>query len=69
MPLPAEGLTPQSTPEEIQAAISDSIKQCMDEGSREQDQCVAMAYSMARRATGKPIGRKSQRSKKLAAGP
>lgn len=53
MPMPAEGLTPSSTDEEIKAAISASIKQCMEEGGREQKQCIAMAYSMARTATKK----------------
>lgn len=55
MPLPAEGLTPDSSPEAVQEAISASIKQCMDEGGREQDQCIAMAHSMAREATGKAL--------------
>jgi hypothetical protein len=52
MPLPAESLTPRSSDEEIKAAIAESIALCIEEG-KEQDQCVAIAYSMAREATGK----------------
>lgn len=51
MPMPAESLTPDSTDADIKSAISSSIKMCMDEGGK-QDQCVAIAYSMAKRATG-----------------
>lgn len=57
MPLPAEGLTKDSSDEEIKNAISASIKQCMDEGGREQAQCIAMVYSMSRKATGKRMTR------------
>ena len=53
MPLPAESLTAKSSDDDIKAAISESIRMCMEEGGREQDQCIAMAYSMARQATGK----------------
>ena len=53
MPLPAESLSPTSSDEEIKAAISESIKLCMEEGGREQDQCIAMAYSMAKKSTSK----------------
>lgn len=65
MPLKVEGLTPDSTDEEIQEAISDSIAQCVREG-REQAQCVAMVHDMTRTATGKaPLprgeGRKTTR--------
>ena len=56
MPLQVEGLTPVSSEEEVQDAISASISQCMREG-RPQDQCIAMAYEMARNATGKILGR------------
>lgn len=55
MPLPAENLTPDSSPERIQEAISASIQQCMREGGRTQEQCAAIAYSMARTATGKEL--------------
>lgn len=53
MPLPAEALTGRSSDEEIKQAISASIEQCMQEGGRGQDQCIAMAHEMARQATGK----------------
>lgn len=51
-PLPVEGLSPTSSLDDIKRAISRSIEQCVDEG-RNQDQCVAMAYNMAAKATGK----------------
>ena len=63
MPLAAEGLSPTSSDDEIQAAISASIKQCVDEG-REQDQCIAMAYSMAKKSTGKKLTRLAMTEKK-----
>jgi len=52
MPLPVETLTPNSSREEIQAAISASISQCMSEGGKEQEQCVAIAQEIARKTTG-----------------
>jgi len=55
MPLPAESLTPESSPEQIQEAISASIEKCMQEGGKTQEECAAMAYSMARQATGKEL--------------
>lgn len=59
MPLPAEGLGKESSNDQIKSAVAESIKMCMDEGGRSQEQCIAMAYSMARRATGRKIGKKS----------
>lgn len=56
MPLPAQSLTPTSSDEEIQSAISESIRMCINEGN-EPDQCKGMAYSMARTATGKKTTR------------
>lgn len=58
MPLSVERLTPESSQQAIQQAISDSIKQCMDEGGRDQKECAGMAYGMARDKTGKSLGRK-----------
>lgn len=55
MPLPAENLTPDSSPEQIQEAISKSIEQCMQEGTRPQKECAGMVYSMAKEATGKSL--------------
>lgn len=55
MPLPVEQLNKESSPEQIQAAISASIEACMKEGGKDQKQCAAIAYSMARDATGKDI--------------
>ncbi len=53
MPTAANRLTPKSSPQEIKDAISACIKQLMDEGGREQKQCEAICYSMARKATKK----------------
>lgn len=51
MPLPTESLTPSSSDTAVRKAISDSISQCMQEGGKQQDQCVAIAHETARRAT------------------
>ena len=58
MPLSVESLTPDSTDAEVQTKISESIRQCMEEGGREQKECAAMAYDMARRHTGKELNYK-----------
>ena len=55
MPMAAESLTPDSTDADVRAAISSSVEMCMKEGGK-QDQCVAMAYSMAAKATGRSAG-------------
>ena len=55
MPLPVESLTPDSNTEQIRDHISQSIEQCMKEGGRDQKQCAAMSYDMARKATGKEL--------------
>ena len=52
MPTPADNLNPNSTEEEIKAAISNTIAQLIREG-RDKDQAVAMAFDMAKRKTGK----------------
>jgi len=57
MPTLAEKLTPSSSKAQIDAAISDSIAQLMNEG-RPQDQAVRIAHEMARKATGKELGKK-----------
>ena len=54
MPTRAEQLTPRSSPEEIQIAISASISKLVREG-REQDQAIAIAHEQARKATGKAL--------------
>ena len=69
MPLPVESLTRESSPEAISEAISESIRICTEEGERPPDQCQAIAYSIARKQTGKPLTRKKAKSRKLAAGP
>jgi SOS response regulatory protein OraA/RecX len=64
MPTPADRLTERSTPEEIQQAISTTISQLVNEGYP-QDQAVAIAYSQARRATGKPLNSPRRKSRNL----
>jgi len=57
MPTKAEELTPQSSDEETQAAISDCISQMTNEHPDwEQERVIAACHSMARRSTGKTIG-------------
>lgn len=55
MPLAVENLTPQSNDRDVQEAISMSIETCMREGGRDQKQCAAIAYSIARDKTGKEL--------------
>lgn len=56
MPLAVDNLTTESTTQAIRDAISASISQCMKEGGREQKQCAAIAYSIAREKTGQSLG-------------
>lgn len=60
MPTKAEGLTKDSSPGAIQAAISASISMLVEEG-RPQEQAIVIAYSQARKATGKELKKKSTR--------
>ena len=57
MPLPVENLTPESGQPAIDEAISQSIAQCMKEGTRSQKECAGMVYGMARDKTGKALDR------------
>ena len=61
MPLPVEGLTAQSSPDAVREAISASISQCMSEGGKDQDQCIAIAHDIARQQTGDGSGGLAQR--------
>ena len=58
MPTLAEKLTRSSSDGQISAAISDTIRQLMNEGM-EQEQAIAAAHEMARKSTGKPLERKT----------
>jgi hypothetical protein len=60
MPLPAEGLPSNANDKATQEAISASIAACMREGGKSQQECAAIAYSMARKSTGKELGKNSQ---------
>lgn len=55
VPLAVDNLTEQSSPEQIQEAISKSIEKCMGEGGKTQKECAGQAYGIARRQTGKPL--------------
>jgi len=57
MPLEVDRLTKESSTATIRGAINKSIQQCMDEGGRDQKQCAAIAYDIARKKTGKELGR------------
>jgi len=59
MPLAVDALTPDSGLDAIRQAISESIKQCIQEG-KDQKQCAAIAYSIARDKTGQALGEGSQ---------
>ena len=61
MPIPAETLTPQSNDKDVQEAIGLSIEMCMKEGGRTQEQCAAIAYSVAREKTGRELNYGRQR--------
>lgn len=50
MPMPAESLTPRSTPDDVQKAISATIERLISEGHPKAE-AQAMAYAMARRAS------------------
>ena len=50
MPLPTERLGPNSSDEDIQTALSESIRICMEEGGRSQEQCQTIANETAQRA-------------------
>jgi 16S rRNA C1402 N4-methylase RsmH len=56
MPLQVDSLSPDSADDVIQNAISESVAACISEGG-ERDQCVAMAHDIAKRKTGRNLGR------------
>lgn len=58
MPLPVDSLTKDSPTTSIREAISKSIEQCIKEG-KDQKQCAAIAYSIARDKTGKRLGKEA----------
>lgn len=56
MPNPKmERLTKDSSPDQIQEAISEEIRLCMGEPGAEQKACAGRAYGIARQATGKAL--------------
>ena len=58
MPWAVDNLTSKDNIVKVNKAISKSIGQCMDEGGRKQDQCIAIAISKAEKATGRTIPKK-----------
>jgi hypothetical protein len=64
VPTPANNLKKDSSPEEIQQAVSDSIAQLVKEG-RPQDQAIAIAFSQAEDATGRKLSRPRGQSTNL----
>ena len=59
MPTAVDKLTKESSGNQIRAAISECIATEI-RGGREQDQAVAMCYSMARGKTGKALPSKEK---------
>ncbi len=57
MPWAVDGLTEKDNIKTVKDAINESVGQCMDEGDREQDQCVAIAISKAEKATGRDLSK------------
>ena len=57
-PLAVEQLTKQSGTQEIRDAIGKSVQTCIGEG-KSQEECAAIAYSMAKERTGKALGREA----------
>ena len=56
MPNPKmDALSKNSTDPQINEAISAEIEHCMGKPGADQKQCAAIAYSMAREATGKAL--------------
>lgn len=59
-PTRADQLTPQSAPDAVQSGISDCISQMAAEHPDwKNEQCIAACYSMAEKAMGRKVGRKS----------
>lgn len=56
MPNPKmSALNKNSSEEQVREAISSEIEVCMGKPGADQKQCAAIAYSMAREATGKAL--------------
>lgn len=58
MPLPVESLTNQSDIGQVREAINKSIEACIKEG-KDQKQCAALSYQIARDKTGKELGKEA----------
>jgi len=57
--MPTESLTPQSTDQEISAAINATVRQLVDEG-KTPEEAVATAIASARQAAGRVPGAKGR---------
>ena len=64
MPTAADRLTPQSSPEQVQAGISSCISQMADEHPEwDNARRIAACHSMARKASGKALRPKGEGGK------
>jgi hypothetical protein len=54
MSYPVQSLSPNSSPDDIKKAIARSIEQCMKEGAKSRDNCIAAVYRYAEKSTGRP---------------
>lgn len=46
MPLKVQTLSTDAPPQAVRDAISESIKQCLDEGGKTQKECAGMVYGI-----------------------
>ena len=57
MPLPVEGLSQQSSPDQVKEAVSASMQQCMAEGGKSEEQCQGEILALVKRKMGSTIRR------------
>lgn len=62
MPTKAEQLTSSSSDSDYQSAVSDCIRQMVEEG-RDQEQAAAICYSMAEKSGGRPYPKATKKPK------
>lgn len=58
MPLAVEKLTPNSPMDAIRTAISQTIQYLMKKEGKSQEEAAGQAYGMARKQTGKSLGKR-----------
>ena len=57
MPLPVEGLSQQSSPDQVREAISASMQQCRAGGEKSQEQCQSEIIALVKRKMGSTVRR------------